>query len=132
MDAKFAKELVTRGFAKSAQTHFADNTVEIQVPLVRHFFPETPMIAIHSPASEEAVELSGFPDSSWGDDMATRRSTTGYVFLLNGVAVDWRSRMQPTHALSTTEAEYMAIFHADVFTKALSKASFNRCVVAMM
>jgi hypothetical protein len=38
-----------------------------------------------------------------------RRSTTGYVFTLGGAAISWLSKLQPTVALSSTEAEYMAL-----------------------
>ncbi|GLI63566.1 hypothetical protein VaNZ11_006559 [Volvox africanus] len=37
-----------------------------------------------------------------------RRSTTGFVYLLNGGAIVWSSKLQPTVATSTAEAEYMA------------------------
>ena len=40
--------------------------------------------------------------------MNTRRSTTGYVFYLGDGAISWNSKRQPTVALSTTEAEFMA------------------------
>jgi len=46
-------------------------------------------------------------DSSWGNDLDTRRSFAGYFFAVNGGAISWRSHLQPTVALSTVEAEYM-------------------------
>ena len=53
--------------------------------------------------------LIGYSDADWGGDRASRRSTTGYIFLLNGGPISWGTRRQPTVALSTTEAEYMAL-----------------------
>ena len=54
-------------------------------------------------------ELVGYSDSDWGGDIDTRRSTTGYLFTMAGAGVSWKSRLQPTVALSSTEAEYMAL-----------------------
>ncbi|GLI66230.1 hypothetical protein VaNZ11_009969 [Volvox africanus] len=54
------------------------------------------------------LTMVGYSDSDWAGDPATRRSTTGYVFLLNGAAISWNSQLQRTAAASTVEAEYQA------------------------
>lgn len=54
-------------------------------------------------------QLTGYCDADFAGDEDERKSTTGYVFLLNGGAITWNSRKQPTVALSTTEAEYMSL-----------------------
>ena len=42
----------------------------------------------------------------------TLKSTSGYVFLAPGGANTWKSKKQTTRALSSTEAEYIAISEA--------------------
>ena len=58
--------------------------------------------------------LSGYCDSDWAGDADDRRSTTGDVFKLgkDTAPISWKSRKQPTVALSSCEAEYLALSHA--------------------
>jgi hypothetical protein len=57
-------------------------------------------------------DVVGYCDADWADDLEDRRSTTWFVFMMGGGATSWSSKQQPTIALSTTEAEYMASTHA--------------------
>ena len=52
--------------------------------------------------------LWGYVDSDWAGCPDSRRSTSGFVFMLNGAAISWRSKRQPTIALSTAEAEFIS------------------------
>jgi hypothetical protein len=56
--------------------------------------------------------LSGYSDSDWGSNTDDRRSNTGYVFMMANAAISWQSKAQPTVALSSSEAEYMALCSA--------------------
>jgi len=53
-------------------------------------------------------DLEAYHDADYAADVDTQRSATGAVFLLNGGAIAWTSKMQKTVATSTTEAEYVA------------------------
>eukprot|EP00253_Pinus_taeda_P008636 PITA_08636 len=56
--------------------------------------------------------VCGYVDSDFAGDLDKRRSTLGDVFSLAGGAISWMSKLQNIVALSTTEAEYVAAFHA--------------------
>ena len=55
-----------------------------------------------------SLDLIAFSDSDWAGDVDSRRSTTGYIISYGG-PIAWFSRLQPTVALSTCEAEYIAM-----------------------
>jgi hypothetical protein len=61
------------------------------------------------PSYTPSLVVQGFVDANWGANLDTRRATTGYVFMLSGAAISWASKLQQTVALSSTEAEYMAL-----------------------
>jgi len=54
----------------------------------------------------------GYVDSDYAGDLNKCRSTTGHVFTFFQAPVSWRSTLQSTVALSTIEAEYMAMTEA--------------------
>jgi hypothetical protein len=62
----------------------------------------------HTLSSNEIV-ITGYCDADWGGDLTSRRSTTGYCTFINDNLISWRTKLQPTVALSSAEAEYMAI-----------------------
>jgi len=53
-----------------------------------------------------------YTDSDWAGDTENRKSTGGYVFLIGGTAVSWKTKKQTTISLSSTEAEYIALSEA--------------------
>uniref|UniRef100_A0A2N9ELY1 CCHC-type domain-containing protein n=1 Tax=Fagus sylvatica TaxID=28930 RepID=A0A2N9ELY1_FAGSY len=54
----------------------------------------------------------GYVDADYAGEVDDRRSTTGYVFTLSGGPICWKSILQSIVAMSTTEAEYMAVAEA--------------------
>ena len=56
--------------------------------------------------------MSGYVDSDYASDLDKCQSTTGYVFTLARLRVNWNSTLQSIAALSTIEIEYMAILEA--------------------
>ena len=52
-------------------------------------------------------ELFGYTDSDYAGDQNDRKSTLGYIFMVNSSAISWSSKKQLVVTLSTTEAEFI-------------------------
>jgi hypothetical protein len=55
------------------------------------------------------MRLQGYTDSDWVGSAVDRKSTSGCCFTLGFAMVSWCSRKQTSVALSTAEAEYIAL-----------------------
>jgi hypothetical protein len=53
--------------------------------------------------------IKGFTDADWAGQPDTRKSTAGLILLFNGTAVSWWSKTLRVVALSSQDAEYMAL-----------------------
>lgn len=60
----------------------------------------------------KGMDLHAFCDADWASDVDKRRSCTGFVTKMSNAAISWSSKRQPIVALSSTEAEYIAISSA--------------------
>ncbi|KAF8061284.1 Retrovirus-related Pol polyprotein from transposon TNT 1-94 [Scenedesmus sp. PABB004] len=98
-------------FAVSALTRFMSCPTTVHWGVAKgvlRYLAGTTDIGIIYGGIKGSLDLNGMCDSDYAADLDTRRSTTGYVFTLNGGAITWSSKKQQTVAASTTEAEYMA------------------------
>jgi hypothetical protein len=111
------------GHAVGELTRFVSNPREahwIACLRVLRYLKSCPGLGLTYCRENLAAEGSGSPitlgpvfaDASHGGDPETRRSTTGVVVKLNGCVVGWMSRRQKSVALSSTEAEYLALGEA--------------------
>ncbi|KAH9670612.1 hypothetical protein KPL70_017043 [Citrus sinensis] len=55
------------------------------------------------------VDVEGYVDADYADDLDKRRSLTCYLFTLSGCTINWKASLQSVVALSTTEAEYTVL-----------------------
>ena len=70
-----------------------------------------PGACITYPFTNGEVFFKGYSDSDWAGS-SDRRSTGGYTFFINDAPISWSSKRQDTVALSTAEAEYIALCNA--------------------
>ena len=83
----------------------------IMLKHVLRYVKGTVSYKLHYTKYDGVLALTGFSDSDWASCTEDRRSTSGYCFYMNinCSPVSWKSKKQPTVALSSCEAEYMAL-----------------------
>ena len=81
------------------------------VKRVFRFLAATSSRSLKSKPSSTAVPLSigAFSDSCYASSRDTRRSVSGYTFILNSYAISCVSKIQHAVASFTTEPEYIAL-----------------------
>ncbi|CAI7851167.1 unnamed protein product [Closterium sp. NIES-53] len=60
---------------------------------------------------EGKIFLTCFTDATWASEKDDSSSVGGYICVVGGGPVSWRSKKQTETALSSVESEYMAMFH---------------------
>ncbi|UYV77601.1 hypothetical protein LAZ67_15001684 [Cordylochernes scorpioides] len=98
-------------YAVSRVSQFMNNPGPSHWTAVKKIFgylKSTKNIGICFGGSSCTTTLIGFSDADFAGDLDTRKSTTGYVFMLNNGPISWCSQKQNCVSLSTTESEYIA------------------------
>nr|GEY74369.1 hypothetical protein [Tanacetum cinerariifolium] len=70
------------------------------------------MFLVYGANMERELRVFCYTDAGYLTDADDLRSQTGYMFVLNGGAVDWKSTKQSIFVTSSTDVEYIAAFDA--------------------
>jgi hypothetical protein len=103
-DIAFAVNLVSRFMQNPGEIHW-----KACKRILRYLSGTRKTGLIFRGNNPKEFEITAYSDADWAGDQNDRKSTTGFVITINGSVVSWLSKKQPTVALSTAEAEYMAI-----------------------
>lgn len=105
-DLAFAVHAVSQFMSSPSEEHLAT------VKRILRYVKGTMDYKLTLGASSNNMQLLGYSDADWGANDINRRSISGFCFLLGAGAVSWSSKKQTSVALSSTEAEYMALTQA--------------------
>ena len=103
-DLSYSASLVSKYMANSGRRHW-----EATKWIIRYLIWSTHARLNYQRTTEIELELIGYVDSDFAGDSDKRRSLTGYVFLYGRNLISWKAILQSIVALSTTEAEYIAL-----------------------
>jgi transposase InsO family protein len=104
-DIAFAVNRLSRYCSNPTQEHYA-----AAKRILRYLKGTVELRITYTGSADRSPQLIGYCDADWAQDKdSKRKSTSGYVFVMCGGAISWQSKKQSTIALSSTQAELMAI-----------------------
>ncbi len=100
-------------FSVGVLSRFCSNPGPTQVELVKHvlrYVSGTLELSLKFDREADTPDnVIGYTDSDFAGSKPDQKSTGGYVFMLAGAAISHLSKLQSIVALSTCEAEYVAM-----------------------
>ncbi|GJT15475.1 hypothetical protein Tco_0874181 [Tanacetum coccineum] len=103
-------------FAHNITSRFQQNPGELHWTTVKNILKylrnTKDMFLVYGGDMKRELRVSCYTDAGYLTDADDLKSQTGYVFVLNGGVVDWKSTKQGIFATSSTDAEYIAAFDA--------------------
>ena len=102
-------------YAVGAVSKYVESPAPAHITAVKRilrYVRGTSNYALHFGSTKTPAVLQGYSDSDWGSDADDRVSISGYAFFYGDGIISWSSKKQSSVALSSTEAEYMAMSHA--------------------
>ena len=111
-DIATAVSSCARYLAQPRQAH-----LEAAQRILRYLYHTRSISLVYNQVDVKNLRITIFADSSWADDVDTRRSRYGFAVYLGKALISWRSKLHSCIALSTAEAEYCAATEAAKHTK---------------
>uniref|UniRef100_A0A2N9EYJ2 Integrase catalytic domain-containing protein n=1 Tax=Fagus sylvatica TaxID=28930 RepID=A0A2N9EYJ2_FAGSY len=102
LDIAFAVGMVSRFQSNPGKMHW------MAIQWIFRYLKRTKGLKLTYHGSTD-LKLHGFSDSDYQGCLDSRKSTSGFVFMLCGGAIVWKSKKQECVAQSTMEAEYVAL-----------------------
>nr|GEW09050.1 hypothetical protein [Tanacetum cinerariifolium] len=106
-DVAFAQNVTRRFQQNPGALHWT--TVK---NIMKYLMNNKDMFLVYRGDLKRELRVSCYTDDGYLTDADDLRSQTGYVFVLNGGDIDWKSAKQSIFAASSAEAEYIAAFDA--------------------
>nr|GEW84488.1 retrotransposon protein, putative, Ty1-copia subclass [Tanacetum cinerariifolium] len=106
-DVAFAQNLVSRYQQNPGKLHW------VAVKYILKYLRNTrDMFLMYEGKPDTELIVTSFCDASWQCDKNDTKSQTGYVFVVDRGAVDWKSKKQTTISMHSAQAEYVAASEA--------------------
>nr|GEU66643.1 hypothetical protein [Tanacetum cinerariifolium] len=103
-------------FAQNVTSRFQQNSGDVYWTTVKNILKylrnTKDMFLFHEGDLKREFRVSCYTDVGYLTDADDLKSQTGYVFVLNGGDVDWKSAKQSIFSTSSAEAKYIAAFDA--------------------